>query len=253
MTAEQVLAISKVYTDKAVEGAGGTAGKNCQIQSIEAIEGGSRITFAWYDDDDVIKTEYLDVMDGVDGQDGANGQDGADGKDGADGTDGVGISAITFKETDAQGNNVYTVTLSNSATYDFTAPRGPQGATGQTGATGETGATGATGPQGPTGIGLLNYSTSEQSTGIKWIDGKTIYQKTVNFGKGPNNTTKNVNHGISSFSNIIYIECLGKATGYWWMLNYGDVQVYVLTNVISISSPTDQSASDYYVTIWYTK
>lgn len=29
------------------------------------------------------------------------------------------------------------------------------------------------------GESMINYSTSEQNTGIKWIDGKDIYQKTV--------------------------------------------------------------------------
>lgn len=56
--------------------------------------------------------------------------DGADGQDGADGEDGVGISSIDFKEKDADGNNVYTVTLSNGDTYDFTAPKGDNGAGG---------------------------------------------------------------------------------------------------------------------------
>lgn len=32
------------------------------------------------------------------------------------------------------------------------------------------------------GAGLINYSTEEQDTGITWIDGKKIYQKTYNIG-----------------------------------------------------------------------
>lgn len=58
---------------------------------------------------------------------GATGNDGADGvngQDGADGEDGVGIEDIEFKEEDADGGNVYTITLSNSDTYDITAPKG---------------------------------------------------------------------------------------------------------------------------------
>lgn len=42
-----------------------------------------------------------------------------------------------------------------------------------------------------------NYSLSEVNTGAKWIDGRDIYKKTVDFGNLPNNTTKNVPHGIS--------------------------------------------------------
>ena len=93
----------------------------------------------------------------------------------------AGIESIRFKETDAEGNNVYTVNLSRGESYEIKAPigkTGPQGAqgikgdtgqkgdkgdkgekgdrgekgdTGATGAKGETGATGAIGPQGETG------------------------------------------------------------------------------------------------------
>lgn len=89
----------------------------------------------------------------------------------------AGIESIRFKETDAEGNNVYTVNLSRGESYEIKAPigkTGPQGAqgikgdTGQkgdkgekgekgdrgekgdTGATGAKGETGATGPQGIT-------------------------------------------------------------------------------------------------------
>ena len=57
-------------------------------------------------------------------------KDGADGQDGADGDDGVGIASIAFKEKDADGNNVYTITLTNGDEYDFTAPKGDNGAGG---------------------------------------------------------------------------------------------------------------------------
>lgn len=63
-----------------------------------------------------------------------------------------------------------------------TGPQGPQGPKGDTGATGPQGPkgdTGATGPQGPSGVALKNFSTSEQDTGMTWIDGKKIYQKTI--------------------------------------------------------------------------
>lgn len=55
---------------------------------------------------------------------------GAAGAPGSAGADGVGISGVAFKETDASGNNVYTITLTNGATYDFTAPKGDTGAAG---------------------------------------------------------------------------------------------------------------------------
>lgn len=40
------------------------------------------------------------------------------------------ISDISFKEIDQQGNYVYTITMTDGATYEFTAPKGPEGETG---------------------------------------------------------------------------------------------------------------------------
>ena len=78
---------------------------------------------------------------------------------GADGTNGVGISGVAFKETDSSGNNVYTITLTNGATYDFTAPKG---------ATGSKGDTGATGPN------SVSTSTATNITGILKGNGSTV-------------------------------------------------------------------------------
>ena len=55
---------------------------------------------------------------------GANGIDGTNGIDGQAGADGVGITKIEFKNQTSAGDNVYTITLSNGTTYDFTAPKG---------------------------------------------------------------------------------------------------------------------------------
>lgn len=65
---------------------------------------------------------------GPQGPTGATGATGPQGPAGSDGDDGVGITSIVFKETDASGNNVYTVNLSNNTSYDITCPIGPQGA-----------------------------------------------------------------------------------------------------------------------------
>lgn len=227
MTALEAYILARAYAKALVEGAGALKGAPCQIQSITSITGGNRITFAWENSEGVTETDTLDVMDGVDGTNGTNG---------TDGTDGVGISSITFKEKDVSGNNVYTVTLTNTNTYDITCPIGPQGETGATGATGngiasitKTGTSGlvdtytitytdgttstftVTNGQDGDGnefIGTLaqwnalttaekkeydtyqitddysealmpNYSTTEQKTGQKWIDGKDIYRKVI--------------------------------------------------------------------------
>lgn len=40
-------------------------------------------------------------------------------------------------------------------------------------------------------------SLNEQLTDQRWIDGKPIYQKTINFGALPNATTKSVSHALT--------------------------------------------------------
>ena len=67
------LAVAKKYTDDSIAGAGGLEGKPCQIQSIEAITGGNRVTFLWEDNDGVEHTDTMDVMNGTDGADGQDG------------------------------------------------------------------------------------------------------------------------------------------------------------------------------------
>lgn len=61
------------------------------------------------------------------GDKGEQGIQGEQGDPGVDGDDGVGIASIAFKEQDQDGNNVYTITLSDNSTYDFTSPKGPKG------------------------------------------------------------------------------------------------------------------------------
>ena len=127
MTAQEAYLLARAYTNKVAEGGGAAKGAACQIKSITAITGGHRITFEWEDNAGNVETDTMDVMDG------------------ADGTAGVGISTITYKETDAQGNYVYTIALTSGSSYDITCPKGPQGAPGADGQDGADGADGAPG------------------------------------------------------------------------------------------------------------
>lgn len=254
MTAQEAFLLARAYTNKAIEGGGALKGAACQIQSITAITGGHRITFAWEDNEGNVETDTMDVMDG------------------ANGTAGVGISTIAYKEEDAQGNYVYTITLTSGSTYDITCPRGPQGATGATGATGADGQDGADGvgitsitKTGTSGlvdtytitytngttstftvtngqdgnsnefIGTLaewnakttaqkkeydtyqitddysealmpNYSTTEQNTGQKWIDGKDIYIKVYHLDNLANNTNVTLEQDFGATKNAIKFE-----------------------------------------------
>lgn len=76
------LQMAKNYTDETAEGMGIQKGKNCQIQSIEDITGGHRITFAWYDEDQVLQTDTVDIMDGPEGPEGPQGPQGEVGESG---------------------------------------------------------------------------------------------------------------------------------------------------------------------------
>lgn len=63
----------------------------------------------------------------------------------------------------------------------------------------------------PQGLPAVHYSTSEQVIGT-WIDGSTLYQKTVELGAMPNATTKTVAHGISNVETIVSIDGYAKNT-----------------------------------------
>lgn len=76
------LQMAKNYTDDTVEGMGIQKGKNCQIQNIEDITGGHRITFAWYDEDQVLQTDTVDIMNGPEGPEGPQGPQGEVGESG---------------------------------------------------------------------------------------------------------------------------------------------------------------------------
>lgn len=64
------LATAMKYTDSEIAGGGAIKGKNCQIKSKTAIDGGTRITFAWYLDDGTEQNTTMDVMDGEQGEEG---------------------------------------------------------------------------------------------------------------------------------------------------------------------------------------
>lgn len=118
----------------------------------------------------------------------------------------------------------------------------------------------------PQTISDMDYSTSEQDTGCKWIDGKPIYKKTINFGALPNATVKDVAHGISNLGEVVKLEGLIKnntnaANPEWQnvpLVYRGSDSTYnaaTLVNLTSVRFNCTQDRSHYsaYVTIWYTK
>ena len=108
----------------------------------------------------------------------------------------------------------------------------------------------------------LKYSTEEQVVG-EWIDGKPLYQKTVDCGALPNATIKEVAHNINNISLIISLFgfAWGSDMSSWISLplvmsnNVGNNIMLLANNTnIRISPGSDRSAySNSYVTIQYTK
>lgn len=111
---------------------------------------------------------------------------------------------------------------------------------------------------------IMDYSTTETNTGAKWIDGKTIYKKTVDTGALPNNSIKTVAHGITGINKIIKMEGYAYRSSpntLWVNLNWPSVATAAssiaigadLTN-ISVFTGTDRTAfTESYVTLYYTK
>lgn len=116
-------AVAAKYTDISVEGAGAIKGKNCEIQSIEPITGGNRVTFAWYDGSDILVSDTLDVMDGAKGD---QGEQGVKGDPGVKGDTGNGI--VSIEKTATQGLvDTYTITMTDGSTAEFTVTNGQDG------------------------------------------------------------------------------------------------------------------------------
>ena len=110
-------------------------------------------------------------------------------------------------------------------------------------------------------MGGINFSTEEQVVGT-WIDGKPLYQKTVSCGALPNNTTKDVNHGIANIDQ--YVSVFGifwdtSGTGESAMMPFGtpgndNVGVWTKNKLtIVLHTGSNRTAQSACVTLQYTK
>lgn len=108
-----------------------------------------------------------------------------------------------------------------------------------------------------------NYSTSEINTGFSWIDGSTIYKKTIDFGALPSSTTKTVAHGVANLGLVIAIDGVIKSsTG---LLQYplpfasksqtsDNIELQIDGTNVQIGTSNDYWSSFVgYVTIYYVK
>lgn len=113
------------------------------------------------------------------------------------------------------------------------------------------------------GGGRVTYSTSEQVVG-EWLDGRPLYQKTIDFGTLPNNATKEVSTNIDNPDRVWVYD------GYYYNPNNGwcnqlnlpnktsASQIYFATNAygtkINCWAGSNRTAyTECYVTLRYTK
>lgn len=106
------------------------------------------------------------------------------------------------------------------------------------------------------------YTTTEVDTGKKWINGKTIYQKTFIMGGLGLATTIKKPHNISNLDMVIRIQGIAKENSIGATINLphaADQQAYTVTvyadnTNVNIQTYADQRGyAQSYVTLWYTK
>ena len=105
------------------------------------------------------------------------------------------------------------------------------------------------------------YSSQEREVGC-WVDGKPLYQKTINFGALPNNDVKDVSHGVSNidkiwvsggfayqpsgnFANQLSL-CVPSSLSAGWYFGAN-------SSVIRCQTSADRTNYSAYVTVQYTK
>ena len=105
----------------------------------------------------------------------------------------------------------------------------------------------------------FQYSTSEQWTGKKWIDGKKIYQKVINIGALPDSSSKDVNHNINNLDKIInYYGSAQTSEGGCICLPYistggNSVQLWADSTIVRAITIEDRTAYSGYIILEYTK
>lgn len=111
------------------------------------------------------------------------------------------------------------------------------------------------------GGGGLNYSTIEQNTGLKWVDGKDIYQKTYHFTELTEQRSKNYDISADNIDFVIASEGtvkFGSNGGFGWCsMPYFDSSSYHTDICAQNTSIAIVSEGWYfteaYVTLRYTK
>lgn len=107
--------------------------------------------------------------------------------------------------------------------------------------------------------GGISYSYEEQWTGKYWVDGKKIYQKTINVGQLPNAAYRDMPHGIANFNRLLHVHgyAFTPATGDMLPIPFGSTKAvgalvvnYGTLRIIAETNRTPYTES--YVTLQYT-
>lgn len=103
------------------------------------------------------------------------------------------------------------------------------------------------------------YSTTEHIVG-KWIDGKTLYEKTFSNITLPNSTNKTVAHGISNLSTIVSLNGMCVVSNTWLPLPFVDhsaisnnIRIDANATNITIRTTGNYSTAIGHITLRYTK
>lgn len=110
--------------------------------------------------------------------------------------------------------------------------------------------------------GSHSYSETEQEVGT-WIDGSPVYEKVVDLGALPNNTTKNIAHNISNLGLLISATFAATdGNGQYFIMPHVvanrdyigyQVSVYVTSENVVIEVGSNRSGYSGYAILRYTK
>lgn len=105
----------------------------------------------------------------------------------------------------------------------------------------------------------INYGSLEADMGISWVDGKSIYKKTLSIGSLPNAGAGNTAHGIKSLNRVMGVTGYATDGTNHYPLPYGsptandNIEVAVNATNIVVTTGKDRSGETGYVVLEYTK
>ena len=109
----------------------------------------------------------------------------------------------------------------------------------------------------------IDYSEAEQDTGLNWIDGSSIYQKTIHITSALGRGENVINHGITSFNKFVSCEGVGKYESDYLNIPYvAATDTYMMgvnnfnsttLNIYISNSFNPANLQDVYITVKYTK